>query len=109
MNILRDFSGVTNPKISLLYPTLLHCTDYSVSMSGCRSPKYFTAALQEPEVLQDAQCVEVVRRGEEYFQLSYEDKLHHWTRHDKPSRWPHLLAALSYAEVREEGRHRQPF
>ena len=71
-------------------------------MSDCRSPKYFTAALQEPEVLQDAQCVEVVRRGEDYFHLSYEDKLHHWTRHDKPSRWPHLLAALSYAEVRQE-------
>ena len=37
-------------------------------------------------------------RGREYRASSYEDQLLHWRTHARPSRWPRLLAALSYAE-----------
>ena len=46
-------------------------------------------------------------RGREYRASSYEDQLLHWRTHARPSRWPRLLAALSYAEklVSVECRH----
>ena len=42
----------------------------------------------------------MVRRGLDYFLLSYTDKLDYWTHRPRPTRWPQLLATLSYAEVR---------
>ena len=40
----------------------------------------------------------MVTRARSYHELSYEDKLAHWRQNKKPSRWPQLLAAISYAE-----------
>ena len=65
-----------------------------------RSGEYFQDILREPEVLRDSKCQEIVRKAQDYFQMSYENKLKYWTQNTKPSRWPQLLAALSYAEVR---------
>ena len=65
-----------------------------------RSAQYFQDILKEPEVLRDSKCEEIVRKAWDYFEMSYEKKLNYWTENTKPSRWPQLLAALSYAEVR---------
>ena len=65
-----------------------------------RSREYFQDILEEPEVLRDSKCQEIVRKAWDYFQMCYEKKLNYWTQNTKPSRWPQLLAALSYAEVR---------
>ena len=65
-----------------------------------RSDQYFQDILKEPEVLRDSKCEEIVRKAWDYFKMSYEKKLNYWTENTKPSRWPQLLAALSYAEVR---------
>ena len=42
--------------------------------------------------------MKIVRNGQDYFNLDYQHKLEHWQHHKKPSRWPKMLAALSYAE-----------
>ena len=65
-----------------------------------RSSEYFQDILQEPEVLRDSKCQDIVRKALDYFGMSYENKLKYWTQNTKPARWPQLLAALSYAEVR---------
>ena len=49
---------------------------------------------------QEVEVREVVRRGQEYSRLGYTEQVSHWQHHAKPSRWPQLLATLSYAEVR---------
>ena len=33
-----------------------------------------------------------------YHNLNKDKKIHYWKKHKKPSRWPKLLAVLSYAE-----------
>ena len=65
-----------------------------------RVDEYFQDILREPEVLRDSKCLQIVRKALDYFKMSYENKLKYWTQNTKPSRWPQLLAALSYAEVR---------
>ena len=64
-----------------------------------RTGEYFTDILLEPRALGD-KCEERVRRAWDYFKMSYQQKLDYWTHNTKPARWPQLLAALSYAEVR---------
>ena len=76
-------------------------TSYLCGMTPAgRSEEYFQDILEEPEVLRDSKCQEIVRKARDYFQMCYEKKLNYWTQNTKPSRWPQLLAALSYAEVR---------
>jgi len=43
-------------------------------------------------------CARIMEEADEYFTLSYTEKLEYWRTNQKPSRWPKMLAALSYAE-----------
>ena len=57
-----------------------------------------TETLDDPFVMEDRRCREMMEAALEYHNMDYEDKLDHWRTRQKPSRWPKLLAALSYAE-----------
>ena len=81
----------------------LNFTEWEDTVVLDRSSEYFQDILREPEVLRDSKCQQIVRKALDYFQMSYENKLKYWTQNTKPSRWPQLLAALSYAEVRFHG------
>ena len=64
-----------------------------------RSPNYFKEALADPLVKEVEKCSKLVAEGYNYFNLNYQEKLLYWKENPKkPSRWPKLLAALSYAE-----------
>ena len=49
-------------------------------------------------VREDEDCVSMVFEAIQYHELSYEDKLKYWKHRKKPSRWPKLMAAISYAD-----------
>ena len=40
----------------------------------------------------------MITKAQHYHSLSDEEKLSHWKKVKRPSRWPQFLAALSYAE-----------
>ena len=64
-----------------------------------RSPKYFTEALAEPLIMEVEQCSNLVARGYKYLNMNYQEKLNYWKENPrKPTRWPKLIAVLSYAE-----------
>lgn len=64
-----------------------------------RSPKYFMEALADPLIMENEKCTKLLAEGYKYFNMSYMDKLKYWKENlTKPTRWPKLLAVLSYAE-----------
>jgi len=63
-----------------------------------RSPKYYSDTVDDPFVMENKNAARIMEEAEEYFNLSYEEKVGYWREHKKPSRWPKLLVALSYAE-----------
>ena len=63
-----------------------------------RSDEYFENVLQDPRLRQSDDCVMMITRAQKYHLLSDEEKLNHWKKAKRPSRWPQFLAAISYAE-----------
>ena len=58
--------------------------------------------LLDQTVREDDDCVSMVYEAIQYHELSYEDKLNYWKTKKKPSRWPKLMAAISYADGEEK-------
>ena len=73
-------------------------TNVKINFHHSRSDDYFENVLRDRRVRESDKCVDMVTRARSYHELSYEDKLAHWRLNKKPSRWPQLLAAISYAE-----------
>lgn len=69
-----------------------------IQWSLIRTPKYYEDTLKDPLVMDDQTCARIMAAAEDYFHLSYKEKLDYWKDRRRPSRWPKLLAALSYAE-----------
>ena len=46
----------------------------------------------------NSMCSHFVQSAIKYHRLNYEDKLGYWRDKRKPSRWPKLMTALSYAD-----------
>ena len=90
--------------------------------------RYYLDTLNDPFIMDDPKCALITEQAYAYFKLSYQEKVGilqrifdnhvkysqdysnpsgivckllkvaHWKEKDRPSRWPKLLAALSYAE-----------
>ena len=54
--------------------------------------------MQDPRLRQSDDCRMMITRAQKYHLLSDEEKLNHWKKAKRPSRWPQFLAAISYAE-----------
>jgi len=63
-----------------------------------RTPKYYLDTLNDPFVMDDPRCAIITEQAYAYFKLPYQEKVAYWKERVRPSRWPKLLAALSYAE-----------
>ncbi|XP_023333600.1 kelch-like protein 3 [Eurytemora carolleeae] len=76
----------------------LHSLFKEIQWPLIRTPKYYSDTINDPFVMEDKRCARIMEKAEEYFNMSYEEKINYWKENEKPSRWPKLLAALSYAE-----------
>ena len=54
--------------------------------------------MQDPRLRESDACMAMITKAQNYHSLSEEEKLKHWKKAKRPSRWPQFLAALSYAE-----------
>lgn len=54
--------------------------------------------MSHPLIASDPKCVQMLEGALSYHSLSYEKKMDFWSGKVRPSRWPKLLAALSYAD-----------
>lgn len=60
--------------------------------------KYLDDAINDPFVMTDDRCADILNSAVEYHDMSQEEQVEYWSTRPKPSRWPKLIAALSYAE-----------
>ena len=63
-----------------------------------RNLRVIRETLQEPLVRGSPDCLQMIDDALKYHALSYEEKLEYWKGKMKPTRWPKMLAALSYAD-----------
>ena len=65
-----------------------------------RNTDLLQETLSNPLIASEESCVAMITEALRYHDLSYEEKVHFWSTggRKRPSRWPKLLAALSYAD-----------
>lgn len=95
VDVIYNWVDVNKDERKQFLPSLLENAQWEL----IRSETYFEQVLEDLSQLSGSKsCIGQVTRGREYRASSYEDQLLHWRTHARPSRWPRLLAALSYAE-----------
>ena len=60
--------------------------------------RYYLDSLNDPFIMDNPKCAAITEQAYVYFKLPYQDKVTFWKDKPRPSRWPQLLAVLSYAE-----------
>ena len=63
-----------------------------------RNSKALKDALSNPIIASNSMCSHYVTSAIKYNRMSYEDRLNYWADKRKPTRWPKLMTALSYAD-----------